>query len=362
MGASERSCSPIRCRCCQGLGRVTFYGSCPLCDGVGFLGEDAAWGKCVPLRLYHSSDSARDVLMDRVIEKEALAAGASLLAAATHCEGSVQAAVRDALQDGGQVCASSQAARDELLLDDVLQFLRSEDTRWEVAAACGRARGRLEPSTETLNELKVPGGFDPDLSMTMGGQLLVSFALALCSAAPQAWLALLAQVSQANALDEEAAAGDGGEACDRRSARLVKALGYLGALVLQQLVGTASARAVLDTCVQPRRSMIGTLVDPVVGETFELALCLDRSPSIDGLEILFTQNKKQCGYILFEKRVSPALTFALRGMRIYDSLRGKGLMKVFLAVWLLFCLKCEAQPTTIRIDKPLIALGLLDFG
>jgi len=53
---------------------------------------------------------------------------------------------------------------------------------------------------------------------------------------------------------------------------------------------------------------------------------------------------------------------ALRGMRIVEDLRGRGLSKVLLAVWLRMCLDARVVPRTREINKPLLSLSLSRFG
>jgi hypothetical protein len=53
---------------------------------------------------------------------------------------------------------------------------------------------------------------------------------------------------------------------------------------------------------------------------------------------------------------------AFRGMWINEDLRGNGLSKIFLAIWLRVCLVAGFSPHTHRIDKPLLSLVLHRFG
>ena len=53
---------------------------------------------------------------------------------------------------------------------------------------------------------------------------------------------------------------------------------------------------------------------------------------------------------------------ALRGMRIVEDLRGRGLSKVLLATWLRMCLDAGLEPLTRTINKPILSLSLARFG
>jgi hypothetical protein len=67
------------------------------------------------------------------------------------------------------------------------------------------------------------------------------------------------------------------------------------------------------------------------------------------------------GFILLEN--SPCgLQSSLRGMRIEDEFRGRGLSKLFMAIWLQLCLHMGLAPRANRIDKPLICKSLHEFG
>jgi len=86
----------------------------------------------------------------------------------------------------------------------------------------------------------------------------------------------------------------------------------------------------------------------------------DKNEASKCVNLLFTRNRKKVGYILLEVT---DLGLALRGMRINEEIRGRGLAKAFLSVWLLLCRKVGAQPQTCRIDKPIICLVLQNtFG
>ena len=52
----------------------------------------------------------------------------------------------------------------------------------------------------------------------------------------------------------------------------------------------------------------------------------------------------------------------LRGMLVAEDSRGAGYARLFLAIWLRFCLRAGVTPTTSRINKPLMALTLVRLG
>ena len=53
---------------------------------------------------------------------------------------------------------------------------------------------------------------------------------------------------------------------------------------------------------------------------------------------------------------------ALRGMQIDEALRGQGLSKIILGIWVLICLEAGLEPRTRTINKPLLSLSLESLG
>jgi hypothetical protein len=114
----------------------------------------------------------------------------------------------------------------------------------------------------------------------------------------------------------------------------------------------------------PNRSLLGVFNDPSRELHVDIAYRLDPSPRIKALELLFSRNRRtKLGYILIEVRSHDGHpSFALRGMAVEPSMRGQGLSKLFFYVWLQLCFKLHVEPTTRRIDKPLISLVLAQNG
>jgi hypothetical protein len=103
--------------------------------------------------------------------------------------------------------------------------------------------------------------------------------------------------------------------------------------------------------------------------------------STPGFRILFTVDRRTVAYMLVEVTTTKALTphasssvvcdenntgsciaWALRGMKVDDALRGRGLSRTCLLTWLLLCWKLGVTPLTRRIRKPLISLALQSLG
>lgn len=53
---------------------------------------------------------------------------------------------------------------------------------------------------------------------------------------------------------------------------------------------------------------------------------------------------------------------SILGMKVDEKFRGKGLARIFLAIWLHICLESSAIPTSEVINKPLLSLALTNFG
>mmetsp|Transcript_72114 Transcript_72114/g.203733 ORF Transcript_72114/g.203733 Transcript_72114/m.203733 type:complete len:207 (-) Transcript_72114:68-688(-) len=95
--------------------------------------------------------------------------------------------------------------------------------------------------------------------------------------------------------------------------------------------------------------------------SFDVGLRPDRNSQSNCLNFVFlAADGKKMGYLLVENQ-GPQSS-ALRGMALSKELRGRGLSKLLLAVWLHVCSAVGARPRTNRIDKPLISLLLRRFG
>lgn len=95
----------------------------------------------------------------------------------------------------------------------------------------------------------------------------------------------------------------------------------------------------------------------------EVYLKLDRNPDEPCLKLEFHTNgslRADIGHMLLLAE-SPN-TSALRGMRIAEAQRGRGLCKVLLAVWIRACLEAGIAPSTREINKPLLSLSLASLG
>ena len=92
-----------------------------------------------------------------------------------------------------------------------------------------------------------------------------------------------------------------------------------------------------------------------------VTLQLDRNPDEPCCKLLFRVDGdgSKVGYMLLACEEDCS---SLRGMWISESLRGCGLSKELLAVWLRLCRLARLQPTTRTINKPLLSLSLSRFG
>jgi len=92
----------------------------------------------------------------------------------------------------------------------------------------------------------------------------------------------------------------------------------------------------------------------------QVLLQLDRNPDEPCCKLLFrAEGARKVGFLLLACEEQGS---ALRGMWIADALRGRGLAKELLAVWLRLCRVCALRPTTRIINKPLLSLSLSRFG
>jgi len=92
-------------------------------------------------------------------------------------------------------------------------------------------------------------------------------------------------------------------------------------------------------------------------------LALDRNPAEPCCKLMFvggrSGQREKLGHMLLACDEDGS---ALRGMRIREDLRGRGLSKLLLAVWLRLCLEAGLTPRTRTINKPLLSLSLAAFG
>ena len=77
------------------------------------------------------------------------------------------------------------------------------------------------------------------------------------------------------------------------------------------------------------------------------------------LQLLFVRHKKTFGYIHMDVHRDEC---ALWGIHVDKKLRGLGLSKVFVGIWVLLCLRLGLRPKALKIDKPLVSLVLQSFG
>ena len=93
----------------------------------------------------------------------------------------------------------------------------------------------------------------------------------------------------------------------------------------------------------------------------QVVLMLDRNPDEPCCSLQFRNavDGKKIGFLLLACEEERS---ALRGMWISDALRGRGLSKELLAVWLRMCRVGGLEPCTRTINKPLLSLSLTRFG
>ena len=92
-----------------------------------------------------------------------------------------------------------------------------------------------------------------------------------------------------------------------------------------------------------------------------------RNPKRNGMSLVFYQNSEKVGRVLLKNDniLSPSTNFyysSIIGMEVNAKMRGGGLSKVLIAIWLDICLKTEAYPRAAVMNKPLISLVLSKFG
>ena len=91
----------------------------------------------------------------------------------------------------------------------------------------------------------------------------------------------------------------------------------------------------------------------------DVRLQLDRNPDEPCCKLLFCGRGGRIGHMLLACGKDSS---SLRGMHISEEMRGRGLSKRLLAIWLAMCLNAGLSPTTRVINKPLLSLSLSGFG
>jgi pentatricopeptide repeat protein len=96
-----------------------------------------------------------------------------------------------------------------------------------------------------------------------------------------------------------------------------------------------------------------------------VALQPNRNPRKNGMRLILVDSKDntKLGFLLMmnnqEEGDDPQqATSSLLGLRVEENLRGRGLAKVFLALWMQCCIDAGIRPVTGVIHKPLLALVL----
>lgn len=95
-----------------------------------------------------------------------------------------------------------------------------------------------------------------------------------------------------------------------------------------------------------------------------------RNPKQNGFSLVFYRGDEmklgKVGRILLKSSAAPFTNFhysSIIGMEVNKELRGEGLSKVLIAIWLHICLYTKAAfPRAAKMNKPLIALVLSKFG
>ena len=92
-----------------------------------------------------------------------------------------------------------------------------------------------------------------------------------------------------------------------------------------------------------------------------------RNPKLNGMSLVFYQdlggNRMKVGRVLLKNDVmSRSYLSSIIGMEVNAKVRGEGLSKVLIAIWLDICLQTESFPRAAVMNKPLIALVLSKFG
>lgn len=94
-----------------------------------------------------------------------------------------------------------------------------------------------------------------------------------------------------------------------------------------------------------------------------------RNPKLNGMSLVFYRddlkgNKVKVGRVLLKNDgiTTEFFSSSIIGMEVNAKVRGEGLSKVLIAIWLDICLQTECFPRAAVMNKPLIALVLSKFG
>eukprot|EP00554_Chaetoceros_debilis_P010547 CAMPEP_0194109780 /NCGR_PEP_ID=MMETSP0150-20130528/9201_1 /TAXON_ID=122233 /ORGANISM="Chaetoceros debilis, Strain MM31A-1" /LENGTH=762 /DNA_ID=CAMNT_0038798819 /DNA_START=158 /DNA_END=2446 /DNA_ORIENTATION=+ len=102
-----------------------------------------------------------------------------------------------------------------------------------------------------------------------------------------------------------------------------------------------------------------------------------RNPFLNGVTLVFYDavSGEKLGFMLIRNELEKnqidnksnntgtgILYSSILGMLVDENQRGKGLSKIFMGTWLKLCLDCNALPRSEKINKPLLALVLSNFG
>ena len=96
-----------------------------------------------------------------------------------------------------------------------------------------------------------------------------------------------------------------------------------------------------------------------------------RNPKRNGMSLVFYRddlegNRVKVGRLLLKNdRIPSSMEFyfsSIIGMEVNSRVRGEGLSKVLVAIWLDICLQTECFPRAAMMNKPLISLVLSKFG
>jgi len=95
-----------------------------------------------------------------------------------------------------------------------------------------------------------------------------------------------------------------------------------------------------------------------------------RNPKLNGMSLVFYRedlkgNRVKVGRVLLKNDRIPSTKFyysSIIGMEVSTNMRGEGLSKVLIAIWLHICLQTAVYPRAAVMNKPLIALVLSKFG
>jgi len=95
----------------------------------------------------------------------------------------------------------------------------------------------------------------------------------------------------------------------------------------------------------------------------DVLLALDRNPDEPCCKLQFYQpaggDEKPVGFMLLGCGEKDS---ALRGMKLREEMRGRGLSKLLLAIWIQACREADLTPRTRVINKPLLSLSLQRLG